>query len=300
MPGSAGPNLGLITGYAAHETGWGTGAFNPNFDMLDGVVFLTVINTTTTTPPGSPASGDRYIVGVGATGAWSGKDKQLAIYRGGAWVFYTPKAGWRAYNTGISGYIRYDGTSWNVESAGGLFGQIMSTTPTQASTGLTSNAGTGNTVTDGATGVNFVTTGGGIIYGTAPATPYTITALVTPGAKAGVAALGWYDGTKIHFIYGGCQTVGSGNVTVQKNSAVNTFFATDYNTLWNVHERVWLQISDDGTNVFFRASNDGVLFDVAFNVAKASGYLGATGYTNLMFGTPGAAGSSTILSWKQT
>lgn len=45
-----------------------------------------------TAPPGSPANGDRYIVGASATGAWAGHDDDLAVYRGG-WQFYTPNEG---------------------------------------------------------------------------------------------------------------------------------------------------------------------------------------------------------------
>lgn len=40
-------------------------------------------------PPGSPANGDIYLVGDSATGAWAGKQNQLATYDGSTWTFQT-------------------------------------------------------------------------------------------------------------------------------------------------------------------------------------------------------------------
>ncbi|MBK8200422.1 MAG: DUF2793 domain-containing protein [Acidobacteria bacterium] len=47
-----------------------------------------------TTPPGSPTNGDRYIAGVGSTGAWAGHDNDIVDRTAGAWVFTTSVAGW--------------------------------------------------------------------------------------------------------------------------------------------------------------------------------------------------------------
>jgi hypothetical protein len=54
----------------------------------------TVISMSLTAPPGSEADGDSYIVGAGATGAWSGKDDYLAHYvaEGASWDFMEPGA----------------------------------------------------------------------------------------------------------------------------------------------------------------------------------------------------------------
>jgi hypothetical protein len=51
-----------------------------------------VISMALTSPPGSPANGDKSIVGAGATGAWSGMDDYLAEYvaEGGTWDFFEP------------------------------------------------------------------------------------------------------------------------------------------------------------------------------------------------------------------
>lgn len=114
MPGTTGPNLGLVWGWAPHEDGWGVGGFNPAMALLDAIVQLAVISQTAT-PPGSPSNGERYIVGASPTGAWSGQANTIAVYLTigtAGWVFLTPKLGWRAWNAATADYIRFDGTAW--------------------------------------------------------------------------------------------------------------------------------------------------------------------------------------------
>lgn len=130
MPGTAGPNLGLVSGYSAHESDWGLGSYNPGFAMLDAVTFLRVL-AIQVTPPGAPSAGDRYIVGASATGAWVGQDNALAVYRDAAWVFYPPKAGWTAYNVATGKHIRFE-SSWADDISGSLtlFSELTDTTIT--------------------------------------------------------------------------------------------------------------------------------------------------------------------------
>jgi hypothetical protein len=49
--------------------------------------FVAVISGTTTTPPGTPALGDTYMVPASATGAWSGQTNKLTQWDGAAWIF---------------------------------------------------------------------------------------------------------------------------------------------------------------------------------------------------------------------
>ena len=65
----------------------------------------------TATPPATPAERDVYIVGTGATGAWSGMDGSVVIYIGGAWLEFEPFMGWQKYVSGVGMYV-YDGTAW--------------------------------------------------------------------------------------------------------------------------------------------------------------------------------------------
>lgn len=60
-------------------------------------VHLSVKDRDLATPPGSPAAGDTYIVAASATGAWAGKETQVAAWSGTAWVFGVPRVGWLAY-----------------------------------------------------------------------------------------------------------------------------------------------------------------------------------------------------------
>lgn len=48
-----------------------------------------------TEPPASPAEGDSWLVGSGATGDWTGKDGTLASLEAGTWVHAWPRDGLR-------------------------------------------------------------------------------------------------------------------------------------------------------------------------------------------------------------
>lgn len=294
MPGTAGPNLGMVTGYAPRENGWGLGAFTPNFDMLDAIVMLGVISSALTTPPGSPSAGDRYIVGVGATGAWAGHDKAVAVYRNSVWNFYTPKKDWRAYDENAAGYTRFNGTSWAAESSAsssGLYGPAMSlSVPTIANTGLSTwlNQNSASFV-DGATGccLKQVTNTGSFSVNArlkaAPSTPYTLTGLFATNSPAptssNYAGFIWYDGTNKCHLFG----INSGSILIGKANTPTSYSANDSITSGGFSHQVpiWLQIEDDGTNVYFRYSTDGENWITLQTTAKSSAWLGATGYTNV-------------------
>ncbi|THF78018.1 DUF2793 domain-containing protein [Cohnella fermenti] len=79
-----------------------------------------VKNQTTTTPPASGnAEGDRYIVPTGATGAWAGKQTQIAEWQSSAWVYYTPDVGWTCYVDAEQKIYSWNGTAW-VRTGGAL------------------------------------------------------------------------------------------------------------------------------------------------------------------------------------
>lgn len=69
----------------------GTDAVNK--DQLDAAVSglqdfrESVIDKDLATPPGSPTTGDRYIVAATATGAWAGQEKLIAEWDGSSWTF---------------------------------------------------------------------------------------------------------------------------------------------------------------------------------------------------------------------
>ena len=72
-----------------------------------------------TAPPGSPADGDRYIVGASATGAWATHDDTLAAYRDG-WQFYSPIEGVTVRNLDDASDWIFEGSGgWAVKAGGG-------------------------------------------------------------------------------------------------------------------------------------------------------------------------------------
>jgi len=77
-----------------------------------------VINRTTSTPPGSPTPGDRYIVAATATGAWAGKEDSIADWNGATWEFTDPVAGLTTYVTAETEYFTWNGSAWVQESFG--------------------------------------------------------------------------------------------------------------------------------------------------------------------------------------
>jgi hypothetical protein len=85
---------------------------NEALRILDGLVQLSVKDRDLTAPPSSPADGDRYIVGSGATGDWAGWDLNVALWTDGAWLRLPPRAGWRAWIEDEGVLLVHDGADW--------------------------------------------------------------------------------------------------------------------------------------------------------------------------------------------
>jgi hypothetical protein len=64
---------------------------------LDSLVHLSVIDRTRSAPPSAPGPGDRHLIAAGASGAWSGRTGQIAVFQDGGWDYFLPKAGWRLW-----------------------------------------------------------------------------------------------------------------------------------------------------------------------------------------------------------
>lgn len=85
---------------------------NEALTRLDALVQLSVINRTLTAPPGSPADGDRHIIASGATGAWAGRDLNVAAWQNGAWTFLVPRNGWTLWVEADSALYTWTGSAW--------------------------------------------------------------------------------------------------------------------------------------------------------------------------------------------
>lgn len=79
---------------------------------LDALVNIAVEGVAATTPPGSPAEGERHLLGTGATGAWAGEDGKLAISSDGAWWFATPAVGWVVFDKATETLLVLKSTGW--------------------------------------------------------------------------------------------------------------------------------------------------------------------------------------------
>ena len=93
---------------------------NEAIELLDMLTQLTVEAVGTTTPPGSPNEGQTWVVGASATGDWAGHDDDLASWRGGGWLFLTPRNGWRAWSKAVDNFsVYYDGMWRDLPGSGG-------------------------------------------------------------------------------------------------------------------------------------------------------------------------------------
>lgn len=106
------PNLALTYGWTLGESGWKDG-MDANLKKLGAVVGLSVKDRDLTTPPASPADGDRYIVPAAATGAWSGRTNQIAVRIGGAWEFHVPRVGWLCFIEDEAALSAYKAAGWS-------------------------------------------------------------------------------------------------------------------------------------------------------------------------------------------
>ena len=90
---------------------------NEALAALDALVQLAVKERGRTAPPASPAEGDRYLVGAGATGAFAGQAGHIALFDLGAWRFFTPRPGWLAYVEAEDLLVVFDGAEWKAVGA---------------------------------------------------------------------------------------------------------------------------------------------------------------------------------------
>ncbi|UEP53009.1 hypothetical protein LMA00_30275 [Burkholderia ambifaria] len=198
---------------------------------------------------------------------------------------------------------------------GGLFSQILSATPTSSTTGFTTwvNQGSTATVTDSATGILLqdLTSGGSTVLRlrakNAPSAPYSAIALfamnLQPATSFSGFVFGWYDGSNklqvVNFQFQGSSL----DLGVVSYSNPTTYVAMNYGQVqWFGGQLVWLRLQDDGTNISYSYSIDGVGWIVLYKMAKSSGYLGTSGYSQIAFGVaPQNAGAGvSLLSYRET
>lgn len=85
---------------------------NEALTLLDLLVQPVVEAGPLAAPPPSPGAGQGWIVGVGATGDWSGREGALALWTAGGWRFVAPSAGMRTLRLSDESWLRFDGGGW--------------------------------------------------------------------------------------------------------------------------------------------------------------------------------------------
>ena len=173
--------------------------------------------------------------------------------------------------------------------SGGLFNQVQSSTPTQSGTGFSSwlNQPTGSTVTDGATGIVVYepvqsATNLALVQMTAPSTPYSKKAIITgtvPLVSQGGSGhyngpmFGFSDGTKsvaLELFFSNVAPYGW-NLGVQEASALTSATLTGVaGNFAPIQLPALVKITDDGTNLSFYYSNDGVSWESIYSQARGS------------------------------
>jgi hypothetical protein len=88
--------------------------------IIDVLVPCALVQTRTLTAPPGMVSGNMYIVGASATGAWTGQDNKLAYTDGASWYFVTPKNKWPAYVIDELLQYRFTGSVWVVDTIGNV------------------------------------------------------------------------------------------------------------------------------------------------------------------------------------
>ena len=81
------------------------------------ILLHTAVQTVATTVPATPALGQCWLVGSGATGAFAGQVDRIAAWTEGGWRFIAPKDGTRAFDLAASAHRIYVAGAWRLIAA---------------------------------------------------------------------------------------------------------------------------------------------------------------------------------------
>lgn len=89
---------------------------NTAFMRLDALLNAGAIDKDLSTPPGSPATGDVYIVGAAATGDWAAQENNIAYFEQ-VWRFVVPNEGMLLWVNDEDKHYVFDGSAWTPTAA---------------------------------------------------------------------------------------------------------------------------------------------------------------------------------------
>lgn len=79
---------------------------------LDAALHAAVEEAPRADPPATPAVGQCWIVGPGATGEWAGREDALAAWTAGGWRFVSPIPGMLIWNIDAGYWLHWSGSAW--------------------------------------------------------------------------------------------------------------------------------------------------------------------------------------------
>ena len=216
-------------------------------------------------------------------------------------ILYRGASAWSALSPGSSGYVLTSGgasanPSWAASNSGLISGLTL-----PALSGFTQVNISGNFSVTEYSGKAFSivdaspTTGAKVagVAKAAPSTPYRVAVLMQnnlPGVQYLGPTFGFRKSDGSLHILG---VVPARPTYVTNAYEIMTFSnpttrasTTAIGSMVNSPHmgQVWLGLRDDGTNVYWETSTDGVNFTILYKIAKSSGYLGSSGYNQVFVG----------------
>lgn len=80
------------------------------------------------TPPVAPAPGDCWIIAIAATGAWAGREGQIAAWSTGGWRYHLPREGMSAWSIAEQVTRRWQAGAWSqgeISATGLRIGEVQ-------------------------------------------------------------------------------------------------------------------------------------------------------------------------------
>jgi hypothetical protein len=99
----------LASGQAQKEV-----THNEALTLADLLLAPVVESVGLVTAPASPSPGKGWVIGAGATGAWTGQDGKLAFWTVGGWRFVMPVMGMTLWSVADNQPVRFTASGWQI------------------------------------------------------------------------------------------------------------------------------------------------------------------------------------------